>query len=168
MSRSTYYFYLKYQDPDDKNDNLIAVIQDIFKIHKSRYGYRRITLKLQNKGYRVNHKKVRRLMKKLNLICIVRQKRKYSSYKGEIGKVANNLIQRQFHADKPNQKWFSDVTEFNLRGEKLYLSPILDGHGGYIISYNVSTSPDLRQTKDMFDKAFKTNPHINGLIFHTD
>lgn len=107
-------------------------------------------------------------MKKFNLKSITRQKKKYSSYKGKIGKIANNYIQRQFHANRPNQKWFSDVTEFNHRGEKLYLSPILDGHGGYIIAYNVSNSPDLNQIKDMFDKAFETNPNTNGLIFHTD
>lgn len=140
----------------------------IFEKHQKRYGYRRLTLSLHTMGIHVNHKKVRRLMKKFQLVCLVRKKRKYSSYKGKIGPIAENLIQREFKASQPNQKWYSDVTEFNLRGEKLYLSPILDGHGGYIISYSLSTSPDMRQIKEMFDQAFKKVKISQPLIFHTD
>ena len=84
-------------------------------------------------------------MKKFNLQSIIREKRKYSSYKGQVGKIADNHIKRDFEATAPNQKWFTDVTEFNLRGEKLYLSPILDAYGRYIVSYDISCSPNLEQ-----------------------
>lgn len=80
-------------------------------------------------------------------------KRKYSSYKGIVGKIADNLIERDFNVDIPNKKWYTDVTEFNLRGEKCYLSPIIDGYNGEVISYNTSKSPNLEQKNDMLIKA---------------
>lgn len=80
-------------------------------------------------------------------------KRKYSSYKGTVGKIADNLIERDFNADISNKKWYTDVTEFNLRGEKCYLSPIIDGYNGEVISYNTSKSPNFEQKNDMLIKA---------------
>lgn len=154
-------------DKDDKNKDIIDKIKEIFINNKERYGYRRITLELKNQGYIVNHKKVQRLMSKLNLVPIVRKKRKYSSYKGTVGKIADNLIERNFDAEAPQEKWYTDVTEFNLRGNKLYLSPILDGFNQEIISYNISTSPNLDQINDMLNKAFD-NRNLEGLIFHSD
>lgn len=95
-------------------------------------------------------------MNKLDLHSIVpKRKRKYSSYKGTVEKIANNHVKRNFEANKPNKKWFTDVTEFNLRGTKLYLSPILDAYGRYIISYNVSSVPNFNQIIDILDKVFK-------------
>ncbi len=106
-------------------------------------------------------------MVKLNLKPLKRNKRKYLSYKGIIGKIADNYIERKFESDKPNKKWYTDVTEFNLRGNKIYLSPILDGFNGEVISYNISKSANLEQIKDMLDKAFN-NRNLEGLIFHSD
>ena len=144
-------------------------IKEIFYANKKRYGYRRITLELKNQGININHKKVLRIMKKFNLQSIThKRKRKYSSYQGTIGKIANNHIKRNFEANRPNEKWFTDVTEFNLRGTKLYLSSILDAYGRYIVSYNLSLSPNSNQIIDMLDKAFKDNSNINNLIFHSD
>ena len=122
---------------------------------------------MRNRGYVINHKTVSRLMKDLGLKCQVRIKR-YRSYKGEIGKVAPNLIDRNFHADAPNQKWTTDITEFSLFGKKLYLSPILDMYNGEIISYNISEHPHLGQVMDMLDKAFEKIPDNTGLVFHSD
>ena len=139
----------------------------IYYEHKERYGYRRITLELKNRGIVANHKKVLRLMNKLGLHSIIRKKRKYSSYKGTVGAIAENLIQRDFEASRPNEKWFTDVTEFRVKDKKLYLSPILDSYGQYIISYNLSTSPNLLQIKDMLHKAFDNND-TSGTIFHSD
>ena len=106
-------------------------------------------------------------MIKLGLKPLKRNKRKYSSYKGTVGKIANNLINRDFEADRPNKKWYTDVTEFNLREDKVYLSPILDGFNQEVISYNVSKSPNLEQINDMLNKAFD-NKELVGLIFHSD
>ena len=142
-------------------------ITAIYHENQGRYGYRRITMEMRNRGYVINHKTVSRLMKELGLKCQVRIK-KYRSYKGEIGKVAPNLIDRNFHADAPNQKWTTDITEFSLFGKKLYLSPILDMFNGEIVSYNISERPHLGQVMDMLDKAFKNIPDNTGLILHSD
>ena len=104
-------------------------------------------------------------MKKFNLQSIIRKKRKYSSYKGQVGKIADNHVKRNFEAIAPNQKWFTDVTEFNLRGEKLYL-PILDTYRRYIVS--ISCSPNLEQINHMLNLAFKENGNYENLIFHSD
>ncbi len=136
IPRSTYYYWEKTLGRPDKDTELKSMIQVIYHEHKGRYGYRRITLELKNQGYKVNHKKVQRLMKELGLKCVVRMK-KYRSYKGQVGKIAPNVLNRDFNAEKPNQKWVTDITEFKLFGEKLYLSPILDLFNGEIITYTL-------------------------------
>lgn len=124
-------------------------------------------MELHNRGYQINHKTVQRLMWELDLKCMVRIK-KYRSYKGEVGKIAPNILKRDFHASAPNQKWTTDITEFSLFGAKLYLSPILDMYNGEIISYNISERPVLGQVMDMLDKAFEKIPDNTNLIFHSD
>lgn len=144
-------------------DEIVAIYHE----NQGRYGYRRITQELHNRNYYINHKTVQRLMKELHLKCMVRVK-KYRSYKGEVGKIAPNLLQRNFKADKPNQKWATDITEFAMFGKKIYLSPILDMYNGEIISYNISEQPVLSQVLDMVDRAFSTLPDSTNLIFHSD
>ena len=106
-------------------------------------------------------------MKQLGLVCCVRIK-KYHSYKGEVGKLAPNLLNRDFYAQKPNEKWVTDVTEFSLFGKKLYLSPILDLHSGYLVSYTISERPVLSMVTDMLNKAFINIPDNTNLILHSD
>ena len=142
-------------------------ISSIYHENKGRYGYRRITAERHNKGLALNHKTVQRLMKELGLVCRVRVK-KYRSYKGEVGKIAPNLLNRNFRAERPNQKWVTDVTEFSLFGQKLYLSPILDLHNGYLVSYAISERPVLSMVTTMLTKAFETIPDGTGLILHSD
>ncbi|WP_339067613.1 IS3 family transposase [Fusobacterium animalis] len=168
IARSVYYYYINKKDIDEKNTNIIEKIKEIYYANSGRYGYRRVTLELKNQDININHKKVQRLMKKLNLQSIIRKKRKYSSYKGQVGKIADDHINRDFEATALNQKWFTDVTEFNLRGEKLYLSPILDAYGRYIVSYDISRSPNLEQINHMLNLAFKENENYENLIFHSD
>lgn len=151
----------------DKYAIIKAEIESIYHKHQGRYGYRRITMELHNRGYQINHKTVQRLMRELDLKCMVRIK-KYRSYKGEVGKIAPNILKRDFHASAPNQKWTTDITEFSLFGAKLYLSPILDMYNGEIISYNISERPVLGQVMDMLDKAFEKIPDNTNLIFHSD
>ncbi|WP_142360061.1 IS3 family transposase, partial [Streptococcus mitis] len=169
LARSTYYYHLKQLDQSDKDYDIKAEIQSIYTEHKGNYGYRRMTLELRNRGFVVNHKKVQRLMKVLGLTARIRRKRKYSSYQGEVGKKADNLIQRQFEATKPMQKCYTDVTEFAIpaSSQKLYLSPVLDGFNSEIISYNLSTSPNLVQMKAMLEQAFTENRYENTIL-HSD
>ena len=169
LARSTYYYHLKQLDKPDKDQELKAEIQSIFIEHKGNYGYRRIHLELRNRGYLVNQKRVQRLMKVLNLQAKIRQKRKYSSHKGDVGKKAENLIQRQFEGSKTMEKCYTDVTEFAIPAstQKLYLSPVLDGFNSEIIAYNLSTSPNLEQVKTMLEQAF-TEKHYENTILHSD
>ena len=169
LARSTYYYHLKQLDKNDKDDDVKAEIQAIFTEHKGNYGYRRVTLELRNRGFVVNHKKVQRLMKILGLSARIRRKRTYSSYQGEVGKKADNLIQRQFEASKSMEKCYTDVTEFAIpaSSQKLYLSPVLDGFNSEIIAYNLSTSPNLIQVKDMLEQTF-TEEHYENTILHSD
>ncbi len=151
----------------DKYESAKAEITAIYHENKGRYGYRRITMELRRRGLHLNHKTVQRLMGQLGLVCHVRMK-KYRSYRGEIGKIAPNLLERDFYAEKPNQKWVTDVTEFSLFGEKLYLSPVLDLHSSDLVSYTVSDRPVLSMVTSMLDKAFEKIPDGTDLILHSD
>jgi transposase InsO family protein len=151
----------------DKYAEIKTQIAEIYHNHKGRYGYRRITLELRKNGVLINHKTVQRLMGILGLKSMVRMK-KYRSYKGEVGKIAPNILKRDFNATKPYTKWVTDITEFSLLGQKIYLSPILDLYNGEIISYNISERPTFHQTVDMLDKAFERISDNSGLILHSD
>ena len=135
--------------------------------NKGRYGYRRVTQELRNRGFHHNHKLVMKLMKQMGLSSKVRMK-KYHSYKGEVGKIAPNLLERDFYAEQPNQKWVTDVTEFSLFGEKLYLSPILDLCSEDLVSYAISDRPVLGMVTSMLENAFRTIADNTGLILHSD
>lgn len=167
MARSTFYYHLSRSKQKDKYADVKVQIQTIYHKHKGRYGYRRITLILRQLGYIINHKTVLRLMKGCGLKCIVRIK-KYRSYKGQQGKIAPNLLQRNFEAERPFQKWATDVTEFSFQGQKLYLSPIIDLFNGEVISYSLSERPTTQQTIEMLKKALAKLPDHANLILHSD
>ena len=167
LPRATFYYHLNRQGKEDKYSRARAEIAAIYHENKGRYGYRRITSELHNRGMMLNHKTVQRLMKELGLICRVRIK-KYRSYKGEKGSTADNVLDREFHAEKPNQKWVTDVTEFRLFGQKLYLSPILDLYSGDIVTYTISDSPNLLMVTTMLEQAFAKIPDNINLLLHSD
>ena len=167
LSRSNYYDILKREDQDEiKHHSLIKRIKEICFELKARYtapGYRTITDHLHNEGFKINRKTVYRLMRKLKLIGYrMKRKKRYDSFEGEIeDRIKPDLIKRSFFAIKPSMKWYTDITEFNLRGQKLYLSPIIDGCGRDIVAYNISRHPNLNQAMTMLDDAFKAKNH-NG------
>ena len=167
LARSTYYYYIKHRNDEDKYSEIKEQITNIFCENKERYGYRRITMELHNRGYRINHKAVLRLMNEEKIKCRVRIK-KYHSYKGEVGKVAPNLLERNFSTTAPNEKWVTDVTEFSLFGQKLYLSPILDLHSSDIVSYTISDRPVLSMVIDMARQALAVLPRGAAPILHSD
>lgn len=167
MARSTFYYHCAHANDDDGHDELRKRIRKIFKDSKKVYGYRRIWLNLRKDGYMVNHKTVLKLMKQMGLQPKHR-KRHYNSYKGEVGKVAPNILERDFKANKPDQKWTTDVTQINIKEHKIYLSPILDMFNGEIISYTISHSPNLKMVVTMLNKAFSKHKNLTGLIMHSD
>lgn len=151
-------------DPDAE---LKEIIQSIYDEHEGRFGYRRIRDELGNRGLRINHKKVQRLMKVMGLKCLVRMK-KYRSYKGTVGKIAPNILDRNFTAVKPNEKWVTDITEFKLFGEKLYLSPVLDLYNGEIITYTIGSRPTYALVSTMLEQAFGRLEGDENLLIHSD
>ena len=167
MARSTYYYYFKHQNTD-KYGKEKQEIQDIFNINKGRYGYRRILIAMRNKGYVINHKTVLKLMNILGLKGKQRKNDKYHSYKGEVGKVADNLLKRDFHAKKPFEKLVTDVTQFKIGDTKVYLSPVLDLFNNEVVSYAISTSPNLEQIREMLKGLFEKLPADAKPIFHSD
>ena len=181
MSKSSYYYVISNNKKEDKDKEIKEKIIEIFNKSKKRYGYRRITLEI-NKTHKVNHKKVKRIMKQLGLFAVQGKNGKYHSYKGDNGELKENLLLekvvdeekhkttfvRHFETTSPNQKWTTDVSEFKHKDGKLYLSPILDIFDGSIIAYDISLHPDFNQTKRMIDRAFESNQNLEGLIFHSD
>lgn len=181
LKRSTYYYTLSKTNKDMKNDEIMNNIINIFYTHKERYGYRRIALELRNIGYTINHKKVKRLMSVMELYGKT-PKAKYKSYKGDMNGTIKNLLlnkvvdeenhktyyERNFNTTSCNEIWLTDVSEFHIAAGKLYLSPILDLHNREIVSFNISTTPNFEQTKDMLNKAFEKYDNLNNLIFHSD
>ncbi|MGL6119659.1 MAG: IS3 family transposase [Fusobacteriaceae bacterium] len=165
IKRSTYYYHIKNFEKEYKYKDLEIKILEIWNKNKGRYGYRRIHLSLKNCGIKINHKTVQKLIKRLGLKCLVRLK-KYKSYRGEIGKIAPNIISQNFKAVKPMEKLVTDITEFSLLGEKIYLSPILDLFNGEIISFTTSSRPTFRMIEDMLNKIKKKNK--SKLILHSD
>ena len=154
----------------NKSDKYADVKKDILRIfkdeNKCRRGYRTVTDELRKKNI-INHKTVQRLMKEMGLFCMVRMK-KYRSYKGDVGKIAPNLLERNFYAAKPNEKWVTDVTEFHLYGQKLYLSTILDLYNSEIISYTIASRPKFSMVMNMIDDALGKLPDQHNLILHSD
>ncbi|MDE6340361.1 MAG: IS3 family transposase [Muribaculaceae bacterium] len=146
LARSTFYYYSKHSNKD-KYECEKQEILDIFNANKGRYGYRRVLTVLRNRGYSINHKTVLKLMNSLGLKGKQRKNDKYHSYKGEVGKVAENLLKRNFYAAKPFEKLATDVTQFKVCNEKVYLSPVMDLFNREIISYSISLSPNLRAGK---------------------
>ena len=167
IARSTYYYYRKQKD-NDKYGKIKTEILDIFNVNKGRYGYRRITLELKEKGYTINHKTVLKLMNSLGLKGKQRKNDKYHSYKGKVGKIADNLLKRDFYAQKPFEKLTTDVTQFKVCNEKVYLSPVMDLYNREIVSYSISLSPNLQQIKDMLNSLFAKLPDDATPIFHSD
>ena len=167
IARSTYYYHIQQQDTD-KYAGEKADIIEIFKQNKGIYGYRRITEQLKQKGYSINHKTVLKLMKSLNLRGKQSKNGKYHSYKSEVGKVAGNILKRDFTAEKPFEKLTTDVTEFKVCNEKVYLSPVLDLFNREIVSYSISLSPNLQQVRDMLAGLFARLPDTARPIFHSD
>ena len=169
MARSVFYYHRKRLNAEDQYKREKAAIVSIYQEHKGRYGYRRITAEMKNLGYGINHKTVHKLMRMLGLKSTIRKVR-YRSYRGTVGQVAPNVIERNFRAGLPNQKWATDVTQMKIKGEKIYLSPILDMFNGEIVSYSISKSPNLQMINEMLDKAFDKvgEAETQGLIFHSD
>jgi putative transposase len=167
LARSTFYYQLKLLEGGDRHAELKTRIRTVYEHHKGRYGYRRIAATLRHSGQIVNHKTVQRLMGQLKLKSLIRAK-KYRSWRGEVGRIAPNLLNREFSVQQPNQKWVTDVTEFNVLGQKLYLSPVMDLYNGEIVAYQMSERPVFELVRTMLKKALAKLGSNENPMLHSD
>lgn len=168
LSRSTYYYQRRTQLTENAQEPLKRLISSIYHRHQGRYGYRRITMELRQQWAKlVNHKKVQRLMHSMGLKSLVRPKR-YHAWRGGIHSAAPNVLQRQFQAQQPYQKWVTDVTEFKVKGEKLFLSPIMDLYNGEIVAWRTSRSPVFALVGNMLKDALGQLEGGQRPILHSD
>ena len=165
MARSTFY-YSRTSKPDKWSVERSRIVE-LYHENKGRYGYRRIQSAMRNEGYVISGKTVRRLMAEAGIKCEVRMK-KYRSYKGKVGMIAPNLLERDFQSDRPHKKLVTDVTEFHLFGTKLYLSPVLDLYNGELISYTIYERPVLEMVMDMMKDAIGVIGKSTNAILHSD
>lgn len=140
----------------------------LFTQHKGCYGYHRITLLLRQMGMLVNKKRIQRLMVEQELRAVIRRRRRYSSYQGEQGRIAANVLARQFDSTQPNEKWVTDVTEFKVGKEKLYLSPLMDLYNREIVSYTLKRRPTYDLVNQMISQAFAQLPENASPLIHSD
>ena len=168
IAKSSYYYQRTAIKRPDKHGAIHKNIIELFKENRSCYGYRRIHSELKRIGIVVSEKIVRRIMKAEKLTVPTKRTRKYSSYKGEITPAVDNIINRNFHADEPNKKWLTDITEFAIPAGKVYLSPIIDCFDGMVVSWNISTTPDSVLVNSMLKDAICTLSSSEHPLIHTD
>lgn len=166
--KSSYYHQFHRKSFREKYRNVSNRIREIFVENYSCYGYRRITAALNRDGLILSEKVVRHIMRENQLIVKCRKMRKYSSYQGEISPAVANVVARNFKAEKPNQKWLTDITEFSIPAGKVYLSPVIDCFDGMPVSWKISTSPDAQLVNTMLDDAIATLPDTAHPLVHTD
>ena len=167
LAKSVFYYQAQTSKRPNSYERELRLIKSIYHEHKGRYGYRRIHLELKKQGFVLNHKTVQRLMAQLNLKSTVRIK-KYRSYRGESGTAAPNVLERDFSATQPDEKWVTDVTEFKVKEQKVYLSPVVDLFTQEVVAYRVAQNACLPLVTDMLTEAIsKLKPNSKPII-HSD
>ncbi|MEZ9127649.1 IS3 family transposase [Vibrio splendidus] len=167
LAKSVFYYQAQTNKRPNSYERELRLIKSIYHEHKGRYGYRRIHLELKNQGFVLNHKTVQRLMAQLNLKSTVRIK-KYRSYRGESGTLAPNVLERDFSATQPDEKWVTDVTEFKVKELKVYLSPVVDLLTQEVVAYRVAKNACLPLVTDMLTEAISTLKPNSKPIIHSD
>lgn len=168
LSKSSYYYQESTLKKQDKYFGMRKKITVFFHENSGRYGYRRIHALLRREGNTISEKVVRRIMTEEGLIVRTTRKRKYNSYQGELSPSVPNIVNRDFHAEKPNEKWLTDITEFAIPAGKVYLSPIVDCFDGMIPYWTIRTTPDAALVNDMLDGAVSRLKETEHPIVHSD
>ena len=156
IARSSYFYHRTRMCLADKYAAVRDSLAEIFEANRRCYGYRRLQASLARQSVIISEKVVQRLMKQEHLVVARPRRRRFGSYLGEISPAPDNLINRDFHADAPNVKWLTDITEFQIPAGKVYLSPIIDCFDGMVISWSIGTQPDAGLVNTMLDAAIET------------
>lgn len=156
LARSSYFYHCARLKSPDKYADARVAITDVFQSNHRCYGYRRMRAALGRRQLHISEKVVQRLMKQECLIVTKNRRRRYGSYLGEISPAPENLINRDFKAETPNEKWLTDITEFQIPAGKVYLSPMIDCFDGLVVSWTIGTHPDADLVNTMLDAAIET------------
>jgi transposase len=156
LPRSSYFYHKACLKAGDKYLAVRQTICDIFEQNYRCYGYRRMKAALAEQDIILSEKVVQRLMKQEGLLVPKPKRRRYGSYLGEISPAPDNLINRDFQAAAPNEKWLTDITEFHIPAGKVYLSPMIDCFDGLVISWSIGTHPNADLVNTMLDTAIET------------
>ena len=168
LARSTFFYHQAKPEAPDPLAGLKTAIGKAFEAAHGRYGHRRVHAVLTAQGWRVAKKTVLALMRELALICRVRRRRRYNAFKGEVGQIAENVLDRDFTATAPNQKWATDVTEFRVGDRKIYLSPVLDLFDRSVVAHSWSLTPNLELTNSSLSSAIATLAPGQHPLVHSD
>jgi putative transposase len=156
LARSSYFYHRARVNVADKYLAIRHSITEIFELNRRCYGYRRLQASLDRQRVTISEKVVQRLMKQESLVVAKPKRHRYGSYLGEISPAPENLINRDFQAAAPNEKWLTDITEFQIPADKVYLSPIIDCFDGLVISWSIGAHPDAELVNTMLDAAIET------------
>lgn len=169
LARSTFYYQVRhFDDRKEKDAELLEKIKEIYLKNHGKYGSPRITQELKNRGYNINKKRIARIMQENGIKAFVR-KRKYHSYRGDVGKIAPNVLKQDFKTERPYEKMGTDVTMFITQYGKLYLSSVIDFHTREILAYDISENPTFSQIRRMLKQLLlQHGDNIKGATLHSD
>ena len=168
IARGTYHYQPDAMKRPDKDSGLLELVREAFENSKRRYGYKRIHLELKGMGIVASAKRIMRLMTRHGLVPLFKSAKRYGSYKGEPDKAPKNLVDRDFHAERPNMLWVTDLTEFSIPAGKAYLSPVIDCYDGMPVARTIGTSPDSALANGMLADACSTLKDGEKPIIHSD
>jgi transposase InsO family protein/transposase-like protein len=169
LPRSSYFYHRARLEVADKYLEVRRAMTDIFERNYRCYGYRRMQASLNKQCVNISEKVVQRLMKQACMVAVTRKRRRYGSYMGEISPAPDNLLNRDFSASAPNEKWLTDITEFQIPAGKVYLSPMIDCFDGMVVSWSIGTRPDAELVNTMLDAAIETiTVSSNRPVVHSD
>ena len=168
MARSSYFYHLARLQLPDRYQEVRTDVSRVFEENRRVYGYRRIHMVLHRIGTVISEKVIRRIMAEEQLVVISKRRRRYNAYQGEITPAVANIVQRDFHAEAPSEKWLTDITEFQIPAGKAYLSPVIDCFDGTVVSWTIGTSPDAKLVNSMLDLAIASLQPEEHPIIHSD
>ena len=168
LAHSTYHYRLNAMRRPDRDAWLLPLVEGAFENSEKRYGYKRVHLELQGMGITVSAKRVMKLMTKHGMVPLFKSAKRYSSYKGELTRAPENLVNRDFHADGPNMLRVTDLTEFSIPAGKAYLSPLIDCYDGLPVAWTIGTSPNAELADGMLSDACSTLGEGDRPVIHSD
>lgn len=168
LAHSTYHYRLNAMRRPDRDAWLLPLVEEAFENSEKRYGYKRVHLELQGMGITVSAKRVMKLMTKHGMVPLFKSAKRYSSYKGELTRAPENLVNRDFHADGPNMLRVTDLTEFSIPAGKAYLSPLIDCYDGLPVAWTIGTSPNAELADGMLSDACSTLGEGDRPVIHSD